>query len=500
MSPRRAVWRGFGSGISAGLVLVAGMYAAQAVIGLSPLPQLLQEPILRAMPGFVFGFLIDTLKHAGKVVEEAGLIVAMVIGLGILGAVWGWAMRQWSMPRLALGVAAAGWAVVTMVLLPLSGDGFLGLNEGVTAPLTWALLFAIYGVVLEVGGNPAADQQESADPGRRRMLRLIPFGIGVLGLGAAALEVVPRWYNAIFKTPESGLHGVSPEITPVENFYVVSKNIFDPAVAESGWSLNIRGLVDRPVHLSLADLRNLPATTEYVTLECISNVVGGAQMSTGKFTGVRLQDLIAMAGPQPRATDIGFTAVDGYSETIPLSLVQGAPEILVAYALDDAPLPPAHGFPARMLIPGHYGMKGPKWLSSIDLADHAEGGYWEMQGWDRNAVVKTTARFDLPTDGDILHLGDVSLAGVAFAGTRGITAIEFSTDGGTSWHAADFRQPLSTLTWVIWTATWTPPGEGSFVLKVRATDGTGNRQDASSAPSYPSGASGYHTIRIDISR
>ena len=145
-------------------------------------------------------------------------------------------------------------------------------------------------------------------------------------------------------------------------------------------------------------------------------------------------------------------------------------------------------------------MKGPKWLVSIDLVNHESGGYWEQQGWDHNAVVKTTARFDAPKDSDFVKLGALSLAGVAFAGTRGISAVEFSTDGGGSWNPATFSPPLSNLTWVLWQATWTPAREGSFKLQVRATDGTGTRQTATSGPSYPDGASGYHTIRVDVAR
>ncbi len=152
------------------------------------------------------------------------------------------------------------------------------------------------------------------------------------------------------------------------------------------------------------------------------------------------------------------------------------------------------------MLPGHYGMKGPKWLDSIQLVDHESGGYWEMQGWDHNAVVKTTARFDVPRDGDIVKLGKVSLNGVAFAGTRGVSKVEYSTDGGKSWTVADFKAPLSTLTWVLWSAPWTPGGEGSYDLQVRATDGSGTAQDPKDSPSYPNGAAGYHTIRINVAK
>jgi len=145
-------------------------------------------------------------------------------------------------------------------------------------------------------------------------------------------------------------------------------------------------------------------------------------------------------------------------------------------------------------------MKGPKWLESIDVVDHESGGYWEQQGWDHNAVVKTTARYDAPREGDIVRLGPLQLSGVAFAGTRGISRVEYSTDDRRTWNPADFRPPLSPLTWVVWQASWTPSVEGAYKLQVRANDGGAVLQDAASAPSYPNGASGYHTIHIDVAK
>ncbi len=495
---RPAAVRGFAWGALAGLALVALMYVAGVFLGLRPLPQALSGPILALMPGFVFGFLIDTLQHAGKVVEEFGLIVAMIVGLGVLGAAWAVASRRWRLAQSALVFAAAGWLVVVVALLPISGDGFLGLTDGPTTPIIWALLFAIYGLILQMGTPRSLPDQ--ADPGRRRTIRAVPLAIGAASLGVLGLRLLPDWYRAIYNPPEAGLRGLSMEITPIENFYIVSKNFGDPVVDEHGWSLAIGGAVDKPMNLSLSDLRALPSATEYVTLACISNNVGGDLMSTGSFTGVRLRELLALASPRANGTWAAFKARDGYAESLAMTLINGAPEVLVAYDLDGAPLPNAHGFPARIVLPGHYGMKGPKWLDSIQLVDHESGGYWEMQGWDHNAVVKTTARFDVPRDGDIVKLGTVSLNGVAFAGTRGVNKVEYSTDGGKSWTAADFKPPLSQLTWVLWSAAWTPGGEGSYELRVRATDGSGSPQDPKDSPSYPNGAAGYHTIRINVAK
>jgi DMSO/TMAO reductase YedYZ molybdopterin-dependent catalytic subunit len=391
-----------------------------------------------------------------------------------------------------------GWLVVAVVLLPLCGAGFMGLNDGPATPLIWAALFAIYSVVLQMSIDTRT--VEGVDAGRRRLLSAVPIAIGAVSLGVLAVRLVPDWYRAIFNPPEAALRGPAREVTPVQNFYVVSKNFSDPSIAAQGWTLGVGGLVDKPVRLSLSDLRALPGVTEYVTMECISNNVGGELISTGSFTGVRLRELLAVAGPKPQGTWVAFKARDGYSESVPFSLVDGAPEIIVAYELGGMPLPTNHGFPARMIIPGHYGMKGPKWLDSIDLVNHESGGYWEQQGWDHNAVVKTTARIDMPADGALVKLGAVTFSGVAFAGTRGIAKVEYSTDGGSSWSNAPFAPPLSNLTWVLWTADWTPTREGAYKLVVRATDGTGALQDQRSAPSYPSGASGYHSIQVAISK
>ena len=468
-----------------------------AFLGIRPLPQLLNEPLLSLMPGFVFGFLIDTLQHAGKVVEELGLIVAMVVALGVLGAAAAIANVRWTSPYVPFAFAGLGWAAVCAVLLPISGRGLLGLNDGPATPLIWAALFAIYAVVLQLGTQPSP---VGVDLGRRRILSGVPLTIAAVSLGALGLRLLPDWFGAIFNPPESGLRGISPAVTPVANFYVVSKNIVDPSVDGTQWKLRVGGMVDRPMSLALADLRALDATREYSTFACISNDVGGALMSTGLFTGVRLRDLLEKASPRSGAGWVTFAARDGYTESLPLTVVMGAPEILVAFELDGAPLPAQHGFPARIVIPGRYGMKSPKWLDSIELAGSEARGYWEQQGWDRNALVKTTSRFDVPGDGDLFKLGPIDLGGVAFAGKRGISKVEYSTDGAASWTSADFDPPLSDLTWVVWRATWTPGSEGAYRLVVRATDGMGGLQDARGAPSYPSGATGYHSIQVSVSK
>ncbi|HEX6488326.1 MAG TPA: molybdopterin-dependent oxidoreductase [Candidatus Dormibacteraeota bacterium] len=417
----------------AGLAILAVIYILAGLIGFPPLPEILQQPLLNILPGPVFGFLIDTLQHAGKVLEEFGIIVGLVVLAGAVGAV---------VARLRGAGAGAG-----------------------------------------------AD----ADPGRRDLMK-----VGVAGVSAAVLGVrlIPGWAQSVLHPAESGLGGISPEITPAGHFYVVSKNFQDPVLAADGWHLQVAGLVARPLTLDYQGLLRLPATTELVTMECISNDVGGDLISTGRFTGVSLRDLVQMADPQGGATAVNFSANDGYTETLPLAVVTQSPEILVAYMLDEAPLPTQHGFPARILIPGRYGMKGPKWLERVELAASPRGGYWEDEGWDHDAVVKTTSRIDTPAGGALVHLQPVVVGGVAFAGKRGISSVEVSFDGGHTWRAADVQPPLSAFTWNLWRTTWHPTAEGGYTLVVRARDGSGALQTPSGAGSFPSGASGYHSVQV----
>jgi len=482
--------RGAWAGAIAGTVTAAAMYVAALLTGIKPLPDLLAEPVLALLPGPVFGFLIDRLQHLGKVLEEAGLLVAMVVALAVLGAGYSALASRRRVPQLGLLAGAVAWVVTCLVVLPLAGEGFLGLNEGVATPLVWAVLYVIYAVLLETAATPLP---EAADTGRRR-IPLVLAGVGVVVLGA---RLVPTWYRTVLGAPEAGLSGPVPELTPAANFYVVSKNFSDPQVSTNGWSLQVTGLVDSQLRLSYQDLRALPSHTQYTTLECVSNNVGGPQISTGQFTGVLLKELLDRAGLRAAAQALLFRARDDYQESIPVSLLDDGLEILVAYDLNGAPLPAAHGFPARILIPGHYGMKGPKWLDGIEAVPHVINGYWENQGWNRDAVVKTMSRIDSPGDGAILK-PPVTLAGIAFAGVRGIQRVEVSTDGGQSWTEAELKPPLSSLTWTLWSFPWSASRSGQYALQVRATDGAGQLQSADGRPSYPDGSSGYHTVRVSL--
>jgi DMSO/TMAO reductase YedYZ molybdopterin-dependent catalytic subunit len=466
-------------------------------VGLQTVPALLQDPLLGVMPGPVFGFLIDNLQHWGKVLEEAGLLVAMVVVLAALGAAAAGLARWRADARAGLVAGAVAWLIVMLAVLPAGGKGLFGLADGVQPLILWALVFAVYAFLWEWLARPPATTE--VDPGRRRLLMALPAGLAAGSLALVGLLRVPDWVRIAVTPPESAHQGPVPAITPASQFYQVSKNLQDPVVSAPGWALQVKGMAARPLHLTLQDLEAIPGVTQVVTLECVSNPVGGQLMSTGRFTGLPLLDLLTMASPAAGAGAVLFKARDGYTESLSLGTVMRSPEILVAYRLNGTPLPDLHGFPARVLVPGHYGMKGPKWLDSIELVASVEDGYWEQQGWNRDAVVRTTARFDVPTDGSLLHVNAPAvLAGVAFAGVRRVETVEWSSDGGKTWAPAELEPPLSPLSWVRWRTTWVPGTRGGFALMVRARDGTGQLQTSDEMPSYPSGATGYHRISVEV--
>jgi hypothetical protein len=284
-------------------------------------------------------------------------------------------------------------------------------------------------------------------------------------------------------------------VTSPKDFYLVSKNLLDPEIDANSWRLQVNGLVDHPLTLRYADVLALPAEDYYQTLECISNEVGGPLMSNGRWTGVRLSEVLRRAGVQAPARQLHFTCADGYSENMTLAQAM-LPTTFLVYKLGGQPLPTKHGYPLRVLTAGTYGMKNPKWLTGIEAVATGAVGFWEQQGWNPDAPVQTMSRIDSPQAGTV-SAGSVAIGGVAFAGDRGIQRVELSLDGGQTWQATDLLPPLSPLTWVFWrTAATLQPGVTDLV--VRATDGTGRLQTDQQTDTFPSGASGYHRIRLQV--
>jgi DMSO/TMAO reductase YedYZ molybdopterin-dependent catalytic subunit len=318
--------------------------------------------------------------------------------------------------------------------------------------------------------------------------------------GAIRLRMV-RVIRASVPPPAPGdaafahIAGLTQEITPTDDFYVVDKDILNPVLSQSSWRLRVGGLVDTPLVLSYTDLRSMQAIERYQTLECISNKVGGHLMSTALWTGIPLADILQMAGVRSGARTVVFRAAGGYSESHALDKAMD-PTTLIAIGMNRHELPRVHGFPARLLTVGTYGMKNPKWLTDIEVIDGDYRGYWEVRGWSPDQDPKITTRIDVPTDGATVGHSTV-FAGVAFAGDAGISRVQVSTDDGRSWNDARLKTALSPYTWRLWMYEWQPPRAGSYRVLARAFDGSGRVQTSTPAPPFPSGAAGLDGITVD---
>src|SRR6185436_18929086 len=247
--------------------------------------------------------------------------------------------------------------------------------------------------------------------------------------------------------------GTRPELTSLERHYRIDINTMAPSVDGETWRLAVRGLVERPQELTLAALRALRPTDQFVTLSCISNPVGGDLIGTTRWTGVSLQELLPHLGLLPGATHLEIRGADGFHEVVPLATIRSDPRVMLAYAWDGLPLTVGHGFPLRIYIPDLYGMKQPKWITSLEAVDRPRDGYWVVRGWDRTARMKSTSVIDTVaveaatrgSDGALV----VPVGGIAHAGARGIQRVEVQLDGG-RWQEARLRHPISPTTWTIW--------------------------------------------------
>lgn len=291
--------------------------------------------------------------------------------------------------------------------------------------------------------------------------------------------------------------GLSPEVTRPEDHYVVDIDILDPVVEADDWRLHVRGLVESPLELAFSDLqRSFGLVEEYSVLTCISNPVGGDLVGSSTWTGVRLGDVLARAGVLGDAVDVVFRCADGYTDSIPVEAALD-PAVILALAQGGVPLTQEHGFPCRVRVPAVYGMKNTKWLEEIEIVGHDYRGYWEQRGWSDVAIVRTQSRIDVagpePRSGQ-----RVWVAGVAWAGERGVSKVEVSLDEGRTWRVTQLRRPLSRLAWTQWAFPWMPDSPGRYRIRCRATDGEGNVQEATEQPPHPSGATGHHEIEVEV--
>ncbi|MFC4454952.1 molybdopterin-dependent oxidoreductase [Deinococcus sonorensis] len=431
------------------------------------LTQLLGVPAVFQLVHAVFG-----LGQGGKIFAFSGVTLLWLGGLTLLGGL--------QRPLTA--------GAVTAVLCLLLAPWQTAVGYGVVFA---ALLWGVARRLTPAGGRVP-------DPARRSLT-------GVLAAGAAALA--GGGLVALFRQDQTPADEAAPvagdalpfAVTPVEHFYYVSKNleIFDPRLNVQDWSLQVGGLVQRPATFRLSDLAQFPAVRQELTLSCISNPVGGPLISNGLWEGFRLADLLRQVGIQPQARYVLWEAADGYTESLPLGQAL-EPDVLLVTRLNGQPLTQRHGFPLRVLIPGRYGMKQPRWITGIRLSATDKPGYWAERGWSKEARVELMSRIDQPSpDNPQAPAGPGAIRGVAFYGNRPVTRVEVSTDNGQHWQDARLVPPRSRYAWTPWELLWTP-APGTYSLMVRAYSGA-TVQTPSAREALPEGATGYHQLVVTVS-
>src|SRR6266487_5022225 len=443
--------------------------------------------------------------------------------------------------QLYHGVLLAGllWLLVGFIFLPLMGAGIFGalLSIGfINSAVSLAVVGASFGLLFIPLRNWFASRPEKVRASRvdasnggevegglsrRTILKrgFVIAGVGLLGIGAwrfitqgvnttaAPVSHLLQHFKSKIVPPPIPNYGeihptkfLSPEITSNDQFYIVSKNLFsDPVVGAGLWQLSVDGHVDHPFTLTYDGLLALPMQQQYESMMCVSNEVGGQYMSNALWEGVPLRQLLQRAGVKAGAIKVVFYAVDGYSDSIHLDKAL-EPTTLLAVRMNGAILPQSHGFPARMLVPGIYGMKHCKWVNRIEVVNYDYQGYWQQRGWSDPAPVRMTARIDTPLTGSTVKANRTTyIAGVAFSGNKGISEVDVSTDAGQTWQRAILKQPLSGITWVLWELAWQPPKADSYTIVARAIDLEGNVQVPNEEPPLPNGSSGYHSILLNVS-
>jgi DMSO/TMAO reductase YedYZ molybdopterin-dependent catalytic subunit len=502
----------------AGLLSAAGaLGAAELLSGLSSrIPSLLIEVgdwVIDNAPDPMVDFGKETFGTNDKPALIIGTtIICLAVGwvLGIVGAARRWTLRA----GFALFALFGGLVASTDPFTSTSAAWFAALTAGLVGVLFYELLLRATPLVrgdATVGDGPDRRTFLSA-AGAAAALTVAGAWLGRYLRGRHNVEAARRDVAAQLGTEAPGsaiaasvagtldaeVPGITPYLVPNDDFYRIDTALLVPQVDPVGWRLRIHGMVDREVELTFDDLAAMEQIEEIITIQCVSNEVGGDLVGNARWSGPRLDKVLELAGVQEGATQLVGRSVDGWTGGFPTAIALDGRPAMIALTMNGEPLPTEHGFPARLIVPGLYGyVSATKWLSDLELTTwEAFDGYWIPRGWAKEGPIKPQSRIDVPGNRDRVAAGLTAVAGVAWSPTREVAAVEVQVDDG-PWSRARLAETPTELAWVQWVYEWdATPGEHE--LRVRVTTGDGEVQTAEEAPPAPDGATGHHTIRVDV--
>ncbi|CAH0168078.1 Sulfoxide reductase catalytic subunit YedY [Arthrobacter sp. Bi83] len=510
-------WAAAAGVVAAGTGLVASELIAGFVSPSLSTMTALGGAVIDAAPPGVKDWAVSLFGTADKI----ALLTGMALVIAILAAVAGMLELRRRFAGAAVfaafgivGVAAVltrAQVTVTAVALPVLAAGIGGL---LLQSLIWRL--AAWQKAAAPRSRGQRPGQNSAE--RRSFLQLLggtaaavlvggAFATAWRGGAAGVSELrsalrLPSPRSRAAGIPEGaqiGLAGMVPLVTPNPDFYRIDTALSAPVIDPREWTLKVTGMVEREVELNFDALLAKPLTERHVTIACVSNEVGGDLIGNALWLGWPVRELLAMAGPKPGADMVLSKSTDGWTASTPLEvLTDKNRDALLAVGMNGDPLPLEHGFPVRMIVPGLYGyVSATKWLTELKVTRFADDvAYWTPRGWSERGPIKISSRIDVPRDGRPARAGTVMFGGVAWAQHTGIGKVELRVDRG-NWQPADLAPGISVDTWYQW-QLGIDLHPGQHEVQVRATDLRGAAQSEEQRSVAPDGATGFHTIRVDV--
>lgn len=549
----------FTCGIAAGIAAISLSILLKVVINAPFLPDIASQALISLTSGQIESQAVSTLGPLAKYSSFFGATITNIILYGIIGIFLGFLLNKIGVGKYYTNLATS--IIISYLISILIMVFFIILNtppgQAISIlPISIFLLLPsniVYGILIFYlygkrtndytlsSSNKLAESKLSKSDNkeytninyeRRAFIRS-------LIISAIAIPIIYFGFNRLFSKPEQQQQDqqfqysniqrnvtsqyrskgfedprltplIDGEVTPTYLFYRIDKNAIVPSINSESWNLTIKGQVKNPFIINYEEIKALKNVEEYATLACISNKLGGNLTSTALWKGVLLKDILLKAQPLPNAKYIVFRCFDGYDVGIPIEngMMDGT---LLAYEMNNQPLTNEHGFPVRAIVPGFYGMMNPKWITEIELVDQTYEGFWQRKGWTNNGIKNIISSIVIPgsqsitdrfphivKDNNFMIDKNIPIAGIAFAGDRGISKIEVSTDGGNTWKSAIVKDPLSNYTWVLWTSGFIPKDKGEYKIIVRATDKTGKIQTSEFADPFPNGVEGYNSININV--